>query len=134
MNSLLIFNSLSIFNTTLNFKLPTFKILRDEEGRKLGLKNSDKNSGSTDNDVKMAEVEASSNRNGDPSKSELVEDAPGKEKALTGIYDLVAVLTHKGRRADSGHYIAWVKQETGDWHMAYICMYKARDVSMRSPL
>ena len=30
---------------------------------------------------------------------------------LTGIYDLVAVLTHKGRSADSGHYVAWVKQE-----------------------
>ena len=32
---------------------------------------------------------------------------------LTGIYDLVAVLTHKGRSADSGHYVAWVKQESG---------------------
>lgn len=32
---------------------------------------------------------------------------------LTGIYDLVAVLTHKGRSADSGHYVAWVKQDTG---------------------
>lgn len=32
---------------------------------------------------------------------------------MTGIYDLVAVLTHKGRSADSGHYVAWVKQESG---------------------
>ena len=32
---------------------------------------------------------------------------------LTGVYDLVAVLTHKGRSADSGHYVAWVKQENG---------------------
>lgn len=38
---------------------------------------------------------------------------PEKEKQLTGIYDLVAVLTHKGRSADSGHYVAWVKQENG---------------------
>ncbi|KAL2539147.1 Ubiquitin carboxyl-terminal hydrolase 6 [Abeliophyllum distichum] len=133
------------------------RILRDEEGKKLGLKTREKNSGSssTDNDVKMAEAEASSNRSGDLSKSEPVEDAPEKEKALTGIYDLVAVLTHKGRSADSGHYVAWVKQENGkwiqfdddnpipqreeditrlsgggDWHMAYICMYKARDVPM----
>ncbi|XP_022889503.1 ubiquitin carboxyl-terminal hydrolase 6-like [Olea europaea var. sylvestris] len=131
------------------------RILRDEEGKKLGLKTSDKNSGSTDNDVKMAEAEASSNRSGNSSKSESVEDAPEKEKALTGIYDLVAVLTHKGRSADSGHYVAWVKQENGkwiqfdddnpipqredditrlsgggDWHMAYICMYKARVVPM----
>lgn len=38
---------------------------------------------------------------------------PEKEKQLTGVYDLVAVLTHKGRSADSGHYVAWVKQENG---------------------
>ncbi|KAI6690121.1 hypothetical protein NL676_026949 [Syzygium grande] len=81
--------------------------------------------------------------------------SPVEEKQLTGIYDLVAVLTHKGRSADSGHYVAWVKQESGkwilfaddnpvpqreediaklsgggDWHMAYICMYKARVVPM----
>ncbi len=61
-------------------------------------------------------------------------------------YDLVAVLIHKGRNVDSGHYVAWVKQDSrkwiefddeqpilqkedditklsggGDWHMAYIC-------------
>ena len=36
-----------------------------------------------------------------------------RESELTGIYDLVAVLTHKGRSADSGHYVAWVKQESG---------------------
>jgi hypothetical protein len=29
---------------------------------------------------------------------------------LTGKYELAAVLTHKGRSADSGHYVAWVKQ------------------------
>ena len=32
-----------------------------------------------------------------------------------GRYDLVAVLTHKGRSADSGHYVAWVKQTDGQW-------------------
>lgn len=60
------------------------------------------------------------------------------------------MLTHKGRSADSGHYVAWVKQKDGswilfdddklipktadevlalsgggDWHMAYMMMYKA---------
>ena len=34
---------------------------------------------------------------------------------VTGLYDLVAVLTHKGRSADSGHYISWVKQDNGKW-------------------
>lgn len=28
---------------------------------------------------------------------------------------MVAVLTHKGRSADSGHYVAWVKQESGEF-------------------
>lgn len=70
----------------------------------------------------------------------------------SGQYDLVAVLTHMGRAADSGHYMAWVKQTNsdawwkfdddvvsacssedivkleggGDWHTAYICLYKAK--------
>lgn len=36
-------------------------------------------------------------------------------RELTGKYELIAVLTHKGRSADSGHYIAWTKQEDGKW-------------------
>lgn len=31
----------------------------------------------------------------------------------TGNYELVAVLTHKGRSADSGHYVAWVHKTGG---------------------
>lgn len=37
-----------------------------------------------------------------------------KETHVTGVYELVSVLTHKGRSADSGHYVAWVKQESGE--------------------
>ncbi|KAK4395161.1 Ubiquitin carboxyl-terminal hydrolase 6 [Sesamum angolense] len=150
------------------------RLLRDEEGKRLGLKTNESSSSSTDNDVKMTDAEGPSNGSGNSSKSASGEDVPPeKEKHPTGIYDLVAVLTHKGRSADSGHYVAWVKQEngkwiqfdddnpipqreeditrlsgaldntqsdaciykslvliSGDWHMAYICMYKARDVSM----
>lgn len=40
-------------------------------------------------------------------------ESADKQMHLTGIYELVAVLTHKGRSADSGHYVAWVKQEKG---------------------
>ncbi|CAL8463183.1 g2717 [Coccomyxa elongata] len=68
---------------------------------------------------------------------------------LTGRYELAAVLTHKGRSADSGHYVSWVKQDDGawiqfdddemiprkedevlalsgggDWHMAYLLLYR----------
>ena len=39
-----------------------------------------------------------------------------KQEHFTGIYDLVSVLTHKGRSADSGHYVAWVKQENCELH------------------
>ncbi|XP_024026765.1 ubiquitin carboxyl-terminal hydrolase 6 [Morus notabilis] len=132
------------------------QILRDEEGKKLGLKASGKGSTSKDTDVKMSEAEGSSNGNGEPSNSKSDQGAESqKETQVTGVYDLVAVLTHKGRSADSGHYVAWVKQESGkwieydddnpiprreeditklsgggDWHMAYICMYKARVLPM----
>ncbi|KAJ3122882.1 hypothetical protein HK098_002421 [Nowakowskiella sp. JEL0407] len=71
----------------------------------------------------------------------------------SGIYELIAVLTHVGRAADSGHYIGWSKlagkwykfddevvseineseigklEGGGDWHSAYICLYKEREVT-----
>ncbi|KAL3322201.1 hypothetical protein AABB24_039705, partial [Solanum stoloniferum] len=132
------------------------QVLRDAEGKKAGLKTSAKTPVSTDSDTKMTEAEESSSGSGEASKSASQEGVLSeKEHQLTGIYDLVAVLTHKGRSADSGHYVAWVKQENGkwvqfdddnpipqreeditklsgggDWHMAYICMYKARVVPM----
>ncbi|KAJ6932428.1 ubiquitin carboxyl-terminal hydrolase 7-like [Populus alba x Populus x berolinensis] len=128
------------------------QILRDEEGKKAGLKAKVKSSSSKDKDAKMTDVEGPSNESVKSSNSTTGEGGSSdKESHLTGIYDLVAVLTHKGRSADSGHYVAWVKQESGkwieydddnpipqreeditklsgggDWHMAYICMYKAR--------
>ncbi|KAL6972734.1 deubiquitinating enzyme [Sarracenia purpurea var. burkii] len=132
------------------------RILREEEGKKLGLKTNEKSSGSVGKDVEMANAEGSSNGSGVSYKATSQEGVVfDKEMHLTGIYDLVAVLTHKGRSADSGHYVAWVKQENGkwiqydddnpipqreeditklsgggDWHMAYLCMYKARLVPM----
>ncbi|KAJ6327547.1 hypothetical protein OIU78_014421, partial [Salix suchowensis] len=92
------------------------QILRDEEGKKAGLKAKVKSSSSKDNDAKMTDVEGLSNESVKPSNSTSGEGSPSdKESHLTGIYDLVAVLTHKGRSADSGHYVAWVKQESGKW-------------------
>jgi len=66
-----------------------------------------------------------------------------------GYYDLQAVITHQGRMADAGHYIGWVRHKDddwlkfdddvvtpcttddimklsggGDWHMAYILIYR----------
>ena len=80
---------------------------------------------------------------------------------IHGFYELTAVLTHVGRSADSGHYMAWVRDEEtapqektghhwwkfdddkvtavteedilklnggGDWHMAYMLLYKAKQL------
>lgn len=70
---------------------------------------------------------------------------------FVGEYELMGVVTHKGRSADSGHYIGWVRQEPssdywwrydddvvtevttaeilnlkggGDWHTAYLNFYR----------
>jgi ubiquitin carboxyl-terminal hydrolase 14 len=32
---------------------------------------------------------------------------------FTGLYELHGLVTHKGRSADSGHYIGWVRQGLG---------------------
>ncbi|BAD88057.1 putative ubiquitin-specific protease 6 [Oryza sativa Japonica Group] len=121
------------------------QMLRDAENAKFGLKAQGKASSSKEN-------EGSSSNAGESSSMDIDKaDSSVPKKHLTGIYDLIAVLTHKGRSADSGHYVGWVKQDDGkwiefdddnpsirkeeeilklsgggDWHMAYICLYKAR--------
>eukprot|EP00762_Andalucia_godoyi_P003770 ANDGO_08513.mRNA.1 Ubiquitin carboxyl-terminal hydrolase 6 len=83
-------------------------------------------------------------------QGEGIASSPSKD----GKYELRAVLTHKGRTADSGHYVAWVKDVEnnrwllfdddkvsvvpasdikklsggGDWHTAYVCFYGPRSV------
>jgi ubiquitin carboxyl-terminal hydrolase 14 len=73
---------------------------------------------------------------------------------FSGYYQLIGVLTHTGRTADSGHYIGWVRKDDtddwykfdddyvsmvktediqkldggGDWHMAYICLYGPKNL------
>lgn len=72
----------------------------------------------------------------------------------TGNYQLIGVVTHKGRSADGGHYIGWVHASGddwlqcdddivttvktddilalrggGDWHTAYICFYRKLEVT-----
>jgi hypothetical protein len=47
----------------------------------------------------------------------LAHSSPRSEQPhlRAGKYELMAVLTHKGRSADSGHYVAWVKQDDKQW-------------------
>jgi len=80
----------------------------------------------------------------------MADALPAAEEA-TGYYELHAVLTHRGRTLDSGHYVAFVKQAEGGWlefddekpiprteeqilrlrggladhHMAYLLLYRA---------
>jgi len=85
-------------------------------------------------------------------KTKTPKDPVRVTESKSGMYELCAVLTHKGRALDSGHYVAWVKHtdevwfkfddETvttctpddiqklsggGDWHMAYMILYRARN-------
>jgi len=71
----------------------------------------------------------------------------------TGSYQLIGVVTHKGRSADGGHYIGWVHASGddwmqcdddivtvvktddimalrggGDWHTAYMALYRKNEV------
>jgi len=42
---------------------------------------------------------------------------PGPYVASTGIYELFAIVTHRGTTADGGHYVGWVRQsdDPNDW-------------------
>jgi ubiquitin carboxyl-terminal hydrolase 14 len=89
-------------------------------------------------DAEMADAGASSDA------------APQQPLAPTGFYSLCALLTHKGREADGGHYVSYVKQADGSWMefdderpiprteeeilrlkgggdhaMAYLCLYRS---------
>ncbi len=89
----------------------------------------------------------------DEQKQQNAAELAAMASSETGIYDLVAVVTHAGRTADGGHYIAhtridgrpgeWycfddedvsVKRDAdvenlaggGDWHSAYFVLYRKR--------
>ena len=81
----------------------------------------------------------------------------GVPATFNGMYELHSVVTHKGRSADSGHYIGWTRQAPnspfwwkydddvvtqvktedimrldggGDHHMAYLMFYRAKDSTL----
>jgi ubiquitin carboxyl-terminal hydrolase 14 len=86
---------------------------------------------------------------------EMTEAEPIRESDTpqrTGNYELVSVVTHKGKDAEGGHYVAWCKQKDGkwwkfdddvvtaqtdeeilklsgggDWHMGYYLVYQSVD-------
>ena len=79
-----------------------------------------------------------------------IEEEIKLEGNSTGWYELYALVTHKGRNANSGHYVGWIKQDDGrwikydddkatevsedeikklsgggDWHLSYITFYRS---------
>jgi ubiquitin carboxyl-terminal hydrolase 14 len=48
-----------------------------------------------------------------PTQATPVDIGNGLPEGFTGAYELFGLVTHKGRSADSGHYIGWVRQENG---------------------
>jgi len=73
----------------------------------------------------------------------------------SGYYELTAVLTHQGRSSSSGHYLAWIRRKGdewvkcdddkmsnttteeilklsggGDWHCAYVLLYRPRQLEV----
>ncbi|VDP13280.1 unnamed protein product [Soboliphyme baturini] len=82
---------------------------------------------------------------------ENMKDADDIGSNDSGLYELQAVLTHKGRSSNSGHYVAWIRQPNntwyscdddkvhpvqkeeilrlsggGDWHSAYVLLYSSK--------
>lgn len=108
----------------------------------------------TSTDAPVADAAAAAGNDGNDGNADaMVEGSNKANKTVTGPtgrYELVGVLTHKGRSADSGHYVSWTKSPTdgqwiqfdddqmilrkdeevlalsggGDWHMAYLLLYK----------
>jgi ubiquitin carboxyl-terminal hydrolase 14 len=65
----------------------------------------------TKNDAEMeedADLQAALAMSMEPAQPPV---GPGLPSEFQGIYELFAVVTHKGRDADGGHYMAWVKAD-----------------------
>ena len=88
-------------------------------------------------------------------------DAPADADPLAnqnGLYDLVGIVSHQGMYADGGHYVCWAKESTdrwikfdddkvsvvdsaqitkldgrggGDWHIAYLLLYRSKPRPVR---
>lgn len=102
----------------------------------------------------MEVVKDSSPEEGLKSSDEAYDFGEGIPSSFRGHYELMGIVTHKGRSADSGHYIGWVRSAPGsplwwkydddvvtevstedvmnlkgggDWHTAYLAFYRFKD-------
>ncbi|KAL7530810.1 hypothetical protein ACHAXR_006639 [Thalassiosira sp. AJA248-18] len=112
-------------------KVARDKAAREEEDRvakKLRGEDEDKKEG--DGDAKMEEEGKEGAATGGDDEEEMDEElkaalamsvepeqspvGPGLPPNFQGLYELFAVVTHKGRDADGGHYMGWVKADNSD--------------------
>ncbi|KAG3182954.1 Ubiquitin carboxyl-terminal hydrolase 6 [Phytophthora cactorum] len=144
----------------------TMKIARDRNAEKILNEFKDKSAGEKKDDEAEEKKEADEDDAMDGLSEEdkaaletaralsMGAKSPGIDLPIDfqGNYELFAILTHKGRSADSGHYMAWVRHEGddwycyddddvspcktedimklkggGDWHMAYLAFYRAKN-------
>lgn len=113
--------------------------------------------GASDSAAPMETEGASSSAEAPAAAVDLKELAAGAEGAgydnKTGRYELFGIITHQGRTAEGGHYVAWIKRSeskwlvfddetvaevdaervkelhggSGDWHIAYMCLFRKMD-------
>jgi len=99
-------------------------MIKEEQDIKLGLPSIKKTAGAAtassssssqaeskqEGEAKMdIDAVGESNASSSPSPSNVL------RVPTSGQYDLFALVTHKGRYMDAGHYISWAKQPTGVW-------------------
>lgn len=140
-------------NVSFPTQLDVFDFCTDELKEKLTVKRNEAMAAAKEAIAKKEEeIAAKPSSDAGAASSAAAEDED--IKAEIGNYELSAVLTHRGRAADAGHYVAWVKEDGpsgmwykfdddivtkhteeevkklsggGDWHMAYICLYRAKN-------
>jgi len=121
--------------------------LAEEKSKALGLKSTD--------EIKqeaIAKRAKKSKKEPEPEVVKQIDVSKLQPTDTSGNYNLQGVVTHKGRMADSGHYVGWVQKDGdewikyddavvtmcdiedvkklcggGDWHMTYLLFYKRDD-------
>eukprot|EP00388_Colpodella_angusta_P004037 GDKJ01013714.1.p1 GENE.GDKJ01013714.1~~GDKJ01013714.1.p1 ORF type:complete len:225 (-),score=19.15 GDKJ01013714.1:58-654(-) len=94
----------------------------------------------------------------DEDNAKVADSEPSVLGNTNGFYELCGVISHKGRDADGGHYVAWAKKKAAwlvfdddnvakvteqniadlsggppESHMAYILLYRSRDPDTNAP-
>ena len=85
------------------------KEVKEEEGK--SEEKMDVDDDAEDEDLKAALAMSLQESGNENNKEEKVFIGDGLPKDFQGKYELFAVVTHKGRNADGGHYMGWVKAE-----------------------